>query len=149
MSLFSFAPLLLVLSLFALRTTAIPTSYANAFVDPRWILAKSAWNVNGTEAQEAITSGAHDYALQGPWSTTNKTIMPPTNNTRDYFSFAPYWWPNCTNVHNTTELTTYQVWTECIYRASCFLAVSLGARCGLEEGELIRFSFIVGFFREP
>lgn len=110
------SPLLLVLSLFALRAAAIPTSYANAFVDPRWILAKSAWNANATAAEQAITSGASDYALQGPWTVTNKTILPPTNDTRTYYSFAPYWWANCSNVHNTTELTMYQVWTECVYQ---------------------------------
>ena len=30
-------------------------------------------------------------------------------------SFAPYWWPNCTGVGNTTELTQEEVWTECPY----------------------------------
>lgn len=95
--------------------TATPTVYANAFVDPRFILAKSEWNPNSTAAQQAIISGASDYALQGPWAVTNKTILPPSNNTHDYLSFAPYLWPDCSNVHNKTELTQQQIWTLCKY----------------------------------
>lgn len=98
---------------------AIPTSYANAFVDPRFLLAKSAWNSNSTAAQGAIISGAGDLALQGPWSVLNKSYTAPaTNNIHDYLSFAPYYWPDCSNVHNTTELTQQQVWTECRYGES-------------------------------
>lgn len=27
----------------------------------------------------------------------------------------PYWWPDCSNVHNTTELTQEEIWTQCNY----------------------------------
>jgi len=30
-------------------------------------------------------------------------------------SWAPYWWPDCSNVHNTTELTPQEIWKECNY----------------------------------
>lgn len=95
-------------------TAAIPTSYANGFVDPRWLLAKN-WNANSTAAQGAIISGTDDLALQSPWSVINKTILAPTNNTHDYLSFAPYYWPDCSNVHNKTQLTQWQVWNLCKY----------------------------------
>jgi hypothetical protein len=36
-----------------------------------------------------------DRALTaGPFSVTNKDIIPPSRNKRDYMSLAPYWWPN-------------------------------------------------------
>jgi len=45
----------------------------------------------------------------------NKTVVPPTGNKHDYMSWAPYSWPNCTGVGNTTELTPQQIWTTCPY----------------------------------
>lgn len=100
------------------RVTAIPTSYANAFVDPNVIINKTYWNPDSAYAQQAIVSGAHDLALQGPWAVTNKTILPPSNNTHDYLSYAPYYWPDCSNVHNKTVLTPQQVNTLCKFGAS-------------------------------
>jgi hypothetical protein len=29
----------------------------------------------------------------GPWSVTDKTQLPPSGDTHDYLSLAPYWWP--------------------------------------------------------
>jgi hypothetical protein len=100
------------------RVAAIPTSYANVFVDPSLIVNKTYWNPNSTYAQQAIVSGAHDLALQGPWAVTNKTILPPSNNTHDYLSYAPYYWPDCSNVHNKTVLTPQQVDTLCKFGTS-------------------------------
>lgn len=54
--------------LFYAPVLALPTSYANAFVSPKWILDKSGWNANSTLAQQAIVSSIPDYAQQGPWS---------------------------------------------------------------------------------
>ena len=88
---------------------AIPTSYPNAFVDPNFVLNKTLWNPGSIYAQQAIVSGARDLALQGPWAVTNKTILPPSNNTHDYLSYAPYYWPDCSNVHNKTELTQQEI----------------------------------------
>lgn len=105
---------------------AYPSNYANAFVDPRFILNKSAWSPNSTFAQKAIVSGAQDYINQeglgttSSWSVVNKTILAPTKNPHDYLSFAPYYWPDCSNVHNKTELTQDQIWTECKYGGSYF-----------------------------
>ncbi|HET9550740.1 MAG TPA: alginate lyase family protein, partial [Candidatus Binatia bacterium] len=32
--------------------------------------------------------------LGGPLSVTEKSIPPPSGDTHDYMSIAPYWWPN-------------------------------------------------------
>jgi len=32
--------------------------------------------------------------LNGPFSVTEKSITPPSGDTHDYMSIAPYWWPN-------------------------------------------------------
>lgn len=29
----------------------------------------------------------------GPWSVTDKTMLPPSGDKHDYLSLAPYWWP--------------------------------------------------------
>ncbi|KAF8309087.1 chondroitin AC/alginate lyase [Clavulina sp. PMI_390] len=89
------------------------TNYANAFVDPKFILNKSAWNKNSTAAQAAIVGAAQTFFTEGPWAVTNKTILPPSNNTHDYLSYAPYYWPDCSNVHNTTQLTQQEINNEC------------------------------------
>lgn len=46
---------------------------------------------------------------------TSKTILPPTGNTHDYLSWRPYFWPNCANTGNTTELAPEVIWTTCQY----------------------------------
>ena len=36
-----------------------------------------------------------DNALNaGPFSVTNKTLLPPSDDKHDYMSIAPYWWPD-------------------------------------------------------
>lgn len=45
----------------------------------------------------------------------NKTYLAPSNDTHDYLSWAAYYWPDCSNVGNTTALTPQQEWSECIY----------------------------------
>jgi hypothetical protein len=45
----------------------------------------------------------------------NKTYLAPSNDTHDYLSWAAYYWPDCSNVDNTTALTPQQEWSECIY----------------------------------
>ncbi|KAF8310500.1 chondroitin AC/alginate lyase [Clavulina sp. PMI_390] len=91
------------------------TSYANAFVDPNFILNKAGWNKNSSSAENAIVGGALTLASLGPWAVTNKTILPPSNDIHDYLSYAPYWWPDCSNVHNTTQLTQQQINNECVF----------------------------------
>jgi hypothetical protein len=88
--------------------------YDNDFLDPSYILSKN-FNASTAAAQQSIIEWADVLAEQGPWSVMNKTIEPPTGNKHDYMSWAPYFWPNCTGVGNTTELTPQQVWAQCPY----------------------------------
>ena len=32
--------------------------------------------------------------IEGPWSVTDKTSIPPSNCSRDYYNPSPYIWPN-------------------------------------------------------
>jgi len=34
----------------------------------------------------------------------NKTVVPPSGDKHAYMSWAPYWWPDCSDVGNTTVL---------------------------------------------
>ncbi|KAH8978621.1 chondroitin AC/alginate lyase [Lactarius akahatsu] len=108
-----------VLSLFAVHSLADLnigfSSYANDFIEPSYILGKN-WNATTAVAQESIIQWADSLAAQGPWSvTTSKPFLAPSNNTHDYLSWSPYWWPNCSGVGNTTELTPQQIWVTCPY----------------------------------
>ncbi|KAJ7868487.1 chondroitin AC/alginate lyase [Mycena leptocephala] len=90
------------------------TAYPNDFVDPNYIATGKFANTTG-EAQQSIISWAEYLSSSGPWSVTNKPITAPSGNKQDYMSWAPYWWPNCTGVGNTTELTPQQIWVTCPY----------------------------------
>lgn len=48
-----------------------------------------------SDAQDTIMQLARQTAKNGPWSVTNGTIRPPSNNLHDYLSWAPYHWPDC------------------------------------------------------
>ncbi|CAL1703088.1 unnamed protein product [Somion occarium] len=89
-------------------------SYANDFVDPSKILSKT-FPPTTIDSQQAIVSWANELATIGPWSVVQKSYTPPTGNKHDYASFAPYWWPDCSKVGNTTALTDEQIWTTCPY----------------------------------
>jgi hypothetical protein len=108
----------IVLSLLAVHSLADLnigfTSYDNDFIEPSYILGKN-WNATTVVAQESIVQWADLLAAQGPWSVTSKPFLAPSNNTHDYLSWAPYSWPNCTGVGNTTELTPQQIWVTCPY----------------------------------
>ncbi|KAH9168059.1 chondroitin AC/alginate lyase [Lactarius sanguifluus] len=108
-----------VLSLFAVHSLADLnigfSSYANDFIEPSYILGKN-WNATTVVAQESIIQWADSLAAQGPWSvTTSKPFLAPSNDTHDYLGWSPYWWPNCSGVGNTTELTPQQIWVTCPY----------------------------------
>ncbi|QRW24462.1 chondroitin AC/alginate lyase [Rhizoctonia solani] len=92
------------------------TSYANEFITPEFFLAKN-WSDTTKNAQDTIVQGAKQIATEGPWTVTSKTVMPPTNNTHDYLSWGPYYWPDCAKAGNTTQLTPEQgkLWTTCEY----------------------------------
>ncbi|KAH8824435.1 chondroitin AC/alginate lyase [Flagelloscypha sp. PMI_526] len=88
--------------------------YANIFFDPSDIVAGNYGG--GTDAaQETIVAWADQLAAEGPWSVVNKTFTPTGADPHDYTSFAPYWWPDCSKVGNTTELTQEQIWAQCPY----------------------------------
>jgi len=90
------------------------TNYANVFISPDYIL-NTPYNSSTGYAQQTIVSWADQYAQDGPWSVTNKTILPASGDAHDYFSFSPYKWPDCSNVGNTTQLTPEQIATTCPY----------------------------------
>ncbi|KAJ7092770.1 chondroitin AC/alginate lyase [Mycena belliarum] len=90
------------------------SSYANDFVDPDYIVAGKFPNTTG-EAKASIVSWANYLSASGPWSVTDKPMVAPSGSKQDYMSWAPYWWPNCTGVGNTTELTPEQIWVTCPY----------------------------------
>ncbi|GJJ10861.1 hypothetical protein Clacol_005089 [Clathrus columnatus] len=89
-------------------------SYDSIFLDPNYI-------VNGNfpsttwQAKDTIVQWAEDLVSLGPWSVMNKSVTPPSGDKHDYMSWAIYWWPDCSNVRNTTLLPPEQVWTECTY----------------------------------
>ncbi|CAE6405612.1 unnamed protein product [Rhizoctonia solani] len=90
------------------------TSYANEFVTPDFFLEKN-WPDVTKYARDTIVEGARQIAAEGPWAVTSKKVMPPTDNTHDYLSWGPYYWPDCTKAGNTTELTPEQIWNTCEY----------------------------------
>ena len=100
-------------ALFAAPTLAM-TSYANEFFTPESILGSS-WVANAKWAQANTIEDANFVAAQGPWTVTTKPILAPSNNTHDYASLRPYYWPDCSTVGNTTELTNQQIYTMCPY----------------------------------
>ncbi|KAF8640713.1 hypothetical protein AX17_000366 [Amanita inopinata Kibby_2008] len=48
-----------------------------------------------SNARASVMRGADYTAQKGPWSITNSTVLPPSNDPHDYLSWAPYHWPNC------------------------------------------------------
>ncbi|KAI0048690.1 chondroitin AC/alginate lyase [Auriscalpium vulgare] len=90
-------------------------SYDNAWVDPQYVLSKN-WNDTTVVAQQTIVEWADNLNAQGPWSvTTSKPFNASSGDPHDYLSWAPYWFPDCSNVHNTTALTDEQIWVTCPY----------------------------------
>ncbi len=47
-------------------------------------------------AMTALRAEANAALAAGPWAVTEKTLMPPSGDARDYQSFGPYWWPDST-----------------------------------------------------
>ncbi|PPQ65138.1 hypothetical protein CVT24_003228 [Panaeolus cyanescens] len=97
----------------ALRVTA-QTAYANDFVDPDFILQKK-YGPNTAQAQNTVIAWANSLARDGPWTVMSKNGVPPSGTKHDFMSWAPYWWPDCSGVGNTTALTPEQVWVTCPY----------------------------------
>lgn len=93
---------------------ASQTSYANDFPDPDYIVA-GAFPNNTLAAQETILDWASRLARDGPWSVTSKDATPPSGTKHDFMSWAPYWWPDCSEVGNSTALPESEIWTTCPY----------------------------------
>ncbi|KAH9947891.1 chondroitin AC/alginate lyase [Amylocystis lapponica] len=109
---YSFCQLFLLVAILlgSLRLGTCVTSYANDFVDPRYVLSRT-FSPNTVEAQKTIVLWADQLAAKGPWSVMNKPITPPSGNKHDYMSWSPYSWPECST--NETEITPEEVWTMC------------------------------------
>ncbi|KAM6501239.1 Alginate lyase domain containing protein [Amanita muscaria] len=79
-------------------------SLANDFVDPSYILSGKYKNQTQV-AQQTLIAWANELNVQAPWSVTNKTYVAPSGDKHDYMSWSPYWWPDCSRVGNTTNLS--------------------------------------------
>ncbi|KAJ7876148.1 alginate lyase-domain-containing protein [Mycena olivaceomarginata] len=56
--------------------------------------------LDGYRLVDAKSRLVYDPSLKqtlGPWSVTNKTVIPPGGDIHDYASQAPYWWPSNTS----------------------------------------------------
>ncbi|KAH6903268.1 alginate lyase-domain-containing protein [Coprinopsis sp. MPI-PUGE-AT-0042] len=93
---------------------ASQTSYANEFVDPDWVLTGN-FPDNTQAARDTIVKWASQLANEGPWSVMSKDATPPSGDKHDYMSWAPYWWPDCSEVDGAQSLTETEVWTTCPY----------------------------------
>ena len=47
-------------------------------------------------AYDALLRDAKAALTAGPWAVTDKRVVPPSGDKRDYLSFGPYWWPDST-----------------------------------------------------
>ncbi|CAE6466713.1 unnamed protein product [Rhizoctonia solani] len=90
------------------------TSYANEFFTPQDVLGSN-WVSEAKWAQLNTIRTAKLLSSQGPWTVTSKTMLPPTGDKHDFMSLRPYFWPDCSNVGNDTELTNEQIYTTCPY----------------------------------
>eukprot|EP00475_Leptophrys_vorax_P033652 TRINITY_DN531_c0_g1_i1.p1 TRINITY_DN531_c0_g1~~TRINITY_DN531_c0_g1_i1.p1 ORF type:complete len:826 (-),score=183.65 TRINITY_DN531_c0_g1_i1:71-2548(-) len=58
---------------------------------------REAWKNGDVEISGLITSllsSANASLSQGPWSVTDKSTFAPSEDAHDYFTVAPYYWPN-------------------------------------------------------
>ncbi|KAJ1303043.1 hypothetical protein OPQ81_011244 [Rhizoctonia solani] len=101
------------ISLFIVPVLSI-TSYANEFFTPESVLG-SYWIADAKWAQLNTIRTAKLLAAQGPWTVTSKPLLPPTGDKHDFMSLRPYFWPDCSNVGNTTELTSDEISKTCPY----------------------------------
>jgi len=63
---------------------------------PEWLMAIKAARDTPAFAptREALLSEANKALAQGPFSVVDKTHVPPSGDKHDYYSVAPYSWPN-------------------------------------------------------
>ncbi|KAF7304136.1 Chondroitin AC/alginate lyase [Mycena indigotica] len=90
--------------------------YANDFIDPGYIAGLNGkYPASLKSAQNTIVAWAEELNSHGPWSVTFKPVVAPSNDKHDYMSWAPYQWPDCSSVKNTTVLTPAEIRTTCPY----------------------------------
>jgi len=81
-------------------TTLAGQSFLTASFDDQILInAKKAFQNNDpviTQAVRELVESAERAMLKGPWTVTEKTIMPPSGDKRDYKTLAPFWWPDTT-----------------------------------------------------
>ncbi|CAE7064261.1 unnamed protein product [Rhizoctonia solani] len=105
-----------------LARAAFP-SYPNDFIPPKVLLSTpDVWSNTTRPAQASIVKFADEVLREGPWSVMNKSVTPPSGNKHTYIHSIsirplnlPSYWPNCTGVGNTTELTQEQIYVTCTY----------------------------------
>ncbi|KAJ7920325.1 alginate lyase-domain-containing protein [Mycena leptocephala] len=90
------------------------TQYAVDFPDPNYVTAGQ-FGAKFGGAEATIVAWADEMASYGPWSVTNKPVVAPSGDKHDYMSWAPYQWPDCSNVHNTTVLSPSDIRKLCNY----------------------------------
>ncbi|KAG9103220.1 hypothetical protein FRC06_011760, partial [Ceratobasidium sp. 370] len=66
----------------------------NDFVNPKYVIAASG-DPATKDARLTIVRSGNAAAKKGPWTVTDSDIRAPSNDPRDYLSWAPYHWPNC------------------------------------------------------
>ncbi|KAJ6566781.1 alginate lyase-domain-containing protein [Mycena capillaripes] len=88
--------------------------YAVDFPNPDEVAAGN-FSANFAGVKASIVAWAEEMASYGPWSVTKKPVAAPSGDTHDYMSWAPYQWPDCSNVKNTTVLSPSDMWKECNY----------------------------------
>lgn len=49
---------------------------------------------NTVVAVNALVAAATKKLPVAPYTIVNKTVLPPSGDKHDYYSFGPYWWPN-------------------------------------------------------
>ncbi|KAG8703483.1 hypothetical protein FRC08_002814 [Ceratobasidium sp. 394] len=99
----------------AIGARAAFPSYPNEFVPPNALIDASKWPATTLPAQQSIIKYADEILREGPWSVMNKSVSPPTGDKHDYLSYRPYYWPDCSGVGNTTELSQEQIYVTCPY----------------------------------
>ncbi|KAH9946788.1 chondroitin AC/alginate lyase [Amylocystis lapponica] len=91
-----FGRFILLLSLVAAAGLAAADS--NDWVNVQYVLSQAGTGGSGNtaSARQGIISSAGNTAKSGPWSIVAKSSAnPPSGNSHDYLSWAPYHWPAC------------------------------------------------------
>ncbi|BEJ11394.1 hypothetical protein CspHIS471_0108160 [Cutaneotrichosporon sp. HIS471] len=105
---------LLATALVALPGAQAVVNYASEFVDPNYILDFK-YGAQTSLAQQTLIQWANQLGRIRPRTVLNKPYLAPSNDPHDYMSWAPYFWPDCTNAGNTTALAVDEMFKTCNY----------------------------------